>query len=242
MRYEYVRELRELNVELSEMGTMVDRTMQDTLSALRMQDRVLAKRIYRNDAKINAQESKIEHMCFNLIALQSPMASDLRAITATLKAVTDLERTGDQCADICEIMLTYNGGPAMETPQIIYRMMEKARAMFADALDSFMRKDVELAREVCERDDEVDALFSQAVLEMSRILQQSQNLVSQATDYMFIAKYIERMADHATNIAEWAIYVVTGEHRDLSHLSEGVPAGLRNVTVQTHEEDKGGRA
>lgn len=227
MRSQFTRELRELSVELSEMGAMVDRVMLDTLSALRNQDLMLARRIYRNDYKINAQESKIEQMCFNLIALQQPMASDLRAITAALKAVTDLERTGDQCADICEILLTNPGSRKMPVPQIISRMMEKARDMFAGALDSFLRRDADLARDVCERDDEVDELFSRAILELSQVLQDDRNMVSQATDYMFIAKYVERMADHATNIAEWAIYTVTGSYKDLNnHLFPGDMLGL----------------
>lgn len=222
MRMEYTRELRELHIALSEMGTMVDRVMLDTLTVLRTHDTTLARDVYRGDSKINAKESRLEQMCFSLIALQQPMASDLRAITATLKVITDLERIGDQCADICEILLTYGQSDMMQTPQVIFRMMEKARAMFGDALDSYMRKDIELARDVAERDDEVDALFSKSVLEMSQLLQEHQNMVSQATDHMFMSKYIERMADHATNIAEWAIYLVTGEHKDLSHPNANV--------------------
>ena len=238
MRNEFTRELRELSVELSEMGAMVDRVMLDTHTALRTHDLDMARRIYRNDSKINAQESKIEQMCFNLIALQQPIASDLRAITGTLKAVTDLERTGDQCADVCEILLTNPGSRQFPVPQVITRMMEKSRDMFAGALDSFLRRDVELARDVCDRDDEVDELFSKAVLEMSQVLQQNMNLVSQATDYMFIAKYIERMADHATNIAEWAIYVVTGNYQDLNkHMFGSEVIGLNSEAPYPTDEE-----
>lgn len=222
MRTEFNKELRELHIGLSEMGTMVDRVMMDTLTVLRTHDTTLAREIYRGDVKINSKESRIEQMCFSLIALQQPLASDLRSITATLKVVTDLERIGDQCADICEILLTYGQSSMMPTPQVIFRMMEKARAMFADAVDSYLRRDVDLAKDVAERDDEVDELFSKAVLEMSALLQEQSNMISQATDHMFMAKYIERMADHATNVAEWAIYLVTGEHKDLSHHADGM--------------------
>lgn len=213
MRSVFDREIMDLLNDIGQMGTRVDRIMGDTIKALKDHDFVLAKQIFENDHYINAMESNIERTCFTLIALQQPMASDLRRITASLKVVTDIERVADQCADICEIMSTYPNFHSVKTPAVILTMFEKAREMFVHSIDAFVRLDVELARDVGYADDVVDELFSRAVLEMTQMLQNDTTFTSQATDYMFIAKYIERIGDHSTNIAEWAAYQVTGEHR-----------------------------
>lgn len=216
MRSVFDRELRDLLNDIGSMGTRVDRILGDTIKALRDHDFVLAKQIYDNDHYVNAMENKVERNCFTLIALQQPIASDLRRITASLKVVTDIERVADQCADICEIMMTYPDFHAMKTPQLLLKMLDKAREMFVSALNSFMQLDVELARDVCAQDDIVDDMFEQAIIEMTKVLQSDNHFTTQATDYMFIAKYIERIGDHSTNIGEWAIYQVTGEHKELN--------------------------
>ncbi len=220
MRSVFDRELRSLLNDISTMGTRVDRIIGDTIKALKDHDFILAKEIYENDHYINMMESQVEHKSFSLIALQQPIATDLRRITASLKVVTDLERVADQCADICEIMTTYPNFHSMKTPPLIIKMLEKAREMFVDALNAFMQMDMELAKDVGAKDDEVDEMFSRVVLELTQILQNDTQYTSQATDYMFIAKYIERIGDHATNIAEWAAYQITGEHMNLQQPDE----------------------
>lgn len=216
MRSTFDQSIKDLVNDINTMGSRVDRILEETTRALRDHDFILAKEIFDNDHYINAMEGRIERECFNLIALQQPIASDLRIITASLKIVTDIERIGDQCADICEIMVTYPEFHVMKTPALILRMLEKAREMFIGSIDAFVRKDVELAKDVAQRDDIVDEMFSRAVIELTQVLQQDSNLTSQATDYLYIAKYIERIADHATNISEWAAYQVTNEHKDMN--------------------------
>lgn len=213
MRSVFDRELRDLLNDIGSMGTRVDRIMGDTIKALRDHDFVLAKQIFENDHYINSMENKVERSCFTLIALQQPIATDLRRITASLKVVTDMERVADQCADICEIMMTYPDFHAMKTPPLLLKMFEKAREMFVSAVNAFMQMDVELALDVISQDDQVDDMFSRAVLDFTQQLQENSHLATQATNYMFIAKYLERIGDHSTNIAEWSAYQVTGEHK-----------------------------
>ncbi len=216
-REAFDRELEYLFKNIGILGNQVEKIMEDTIRALKTRDLVLAKEIYENDPLINAAQNNIEQFCVNLIALQQPIARDLRGITAVLKMLTDIERTADQCADICEIMATYPEFVKAETPANILQMLEISKEMFGASIDAFIRKDVELAKHVIKRDDEVDSLFSKSILELSNMMQSNQNAVSQATDYMFVAKYAERMGDHAVNIAEWAIYAVTGEHKNMSN-------------------------
>lgn len=215
-REAFDRELEYLFKNIGVLGNQVEKIMEDTIRALKTRDLNLAKEIYENDPLINAAQNNIEQFCVNLIALQQPIARDLRGITATLKMLTDIERTADQCADICEIMSTYPEFIQAETPTAILEMFEISKEMFGASIDAFIRRDTELAVQVIGRDDEVDNLFSRTILELSNQMQTNQNAVSQATDYMFVAKYIERMGDHAVNIAEWTIYAVTGEHKNMT--------------------------
>lgn len=217
----FEQELARLNVDLAEMGRRVDASMQGTLQCLKTMDVRLAKTIFPRDREINTMEKSIEQSCMNLLALQQPLARDLRLITATLKIITDMERIADQCADICEILATVAGMAALHPSARLLRMLDKAREMFGSALDAYLREDIELAERVCREDDEVDALFSAAVLELCGQISRSQSRVPENVDFLFIAKYIERMGDHATNIAEWAIFVRTGMHPDLNSAQGG---------------------
>lgn len=216
IRKQFTKDLEILNGEVTTLSLRVGDIINDTIAALRVYDKELAMRIFREDPEINAAQNRIEQMCVNLIALQQPLARDLREITATLKMITDLERVADQCADICEIMVTYPDFDSVKAPQTVITQFEKASEMYAGSIDAFIRKDADAAADVIEKDDEVDSLFSRAVLEMSKHIQENPSFVPQATDYMFISKYIERIGDHAVNIAEWTIYAVTGQHKNMT--------------------------
>ena len=206
--------------DMARLGAKVEAIIGRTKDALQHHNVDQAREIFEKDYEINAAQNTLEQQCVNLIALQQPLATDLRAITGTLKMVTDVERVADQCADICEIVITYPELKKMPVPQAILSMFDRAKDMFAQSIDSFLRVDEKLARKVCAADDEVDALFSRVIIEMSEVIKQDQGTIAQATDYMFIAKYLERVADHATNISTWAIYIKTGEHEDPgSHLA-----------------------
>ena len=217
MRKLFDQELERLNTDLAEMGRRVDSLMQGTIQCLKTMDVKLAKTIFESDSEINAMEGNIEQSCMNLLALQQPLAHDLRTITATLKIVTDMERIGDQCADICEILTTVAGLSSLKTSPRLLMMFEKARAMFAGSLDAYLRNDTQLAEKICKDDDEVDELFSAIVLELCSQISDKMTAIPENVDYLFIAKYIERIADHATNIGEWTIFIQSGIHPNLNH-------------------------
>ncbi len=225
------REMNTLHTEIANLAAKVETIMRDTIVTLKHQDKEMAKFIFENDNTINAAQNRIEQQCVNVIALQQPLASDLRDVMATLKMVTDIERVADQCADICEIVATYPELNRMQTPPDILTMFDKAKEMFSEAVDAFIRKDRDQAADVRAKDDIVDAFFSKVIMEMSNLLAEDKTLISQATDYMFIAKYLERMGDHATNIAEWTIYAVSGEHKNMSNKLLGAQPKLGKVST-----------
>ncbi|WP_101696191.1 phosphate signaling complex protein PhoU [Clostridium minihomine] len=215
-RNTFERELTELAQEITSMGDAIDSRLLVTIEALRTLDLEKAKLVAQSDDQIDRQEHEIEKMCLKLIALQQPIAGDLRMIAACLKILTDMERVADQCADICDIVAggDFNGNSL--TLSHVVRMMEEARSMFRRAIDVFISRDMEEAKAICEYDDVVDAMFSKIILEVCDIITQNPHNVMCEVDMIFITKYIERTADHATNIAEWVIYMENGEHPDLN--------------------------
>lgn len=220
-RTAFDRELARLRTRLAQMGEQVDALMEGTARCLRTGDRQLGGTLFERDAQINGLEKELEATCMNLLALQQPLAADLRVITATLGAVTDIERVADQCADICEILATAPDMAGRPAPSCLPPLFEKARAMFIGALDAFLRRDADSAEAVCGADDEVDIGFTAAVREFCARLGHEAGTATQIVDDLFIAKYIERIADHATNIAEWAIFLETGRHPDLNDTQAG---------------------
>ena len=210
-------ELAKLNADLADMGRQVDTLLQGTMRCLKTMDTDLAASIFPQDTAFNTMERSIEQSCMNLLALQQPLARDLRRITAALKVITDMERIADQCADICEIIATVAGLAQLRATPHLLQMFEKARVMVAGAIDAYLREDQTLAEQICKADDEVDTLFSSTVLELCARIAGGQAAVPENVDFLFIAKYIERIGDHATNIAEWAIFIRTGMHPDLNH-------------------------
>lgn len=198
------------------MGDKISHIISNTITALKKQDVALSKETFDGDEQINAMNRKIEQMCLTMIALQQPIASDLRSIASALKILTDMERIADQCADICEIMLSHPDCTSLKPPAKLIQMLESAQEMFLNAVSAYLDQDVTLARAVCKSDDTIDAMFSQLILELCAIMPNNELKIPTAVDYMFIAKYIERIGDHATNIAEWGIYLATGEHPDLN--------------------------
>ncbi|NLJ30584.1 MAG: phosphate signaling complex protein PhoU [Clostridiales bacterium] len=210
------RELAALIEQMTEMGEMVCQRIEETISALHNMDLEQAAEVAGSDNEIDQMEHKIEQICMNLIARQQPIASDLRVIAACLKILTDIEREADQCADICEILTIGELNSNSLAIAHVVQMMEAAREMFRKAMDVFLSRDVEAAREVCKSDDYVDGMFSKVILEVCGIITQAPQNVMREVDLLFISKYVERMGDHATNIAEWVIYMETGVHPDLN--------------------------
>ncbi|CAB1245835.1 Phosphate-specific transport system accessory protein PhoU [Ruminococcaceae bacterium BL-6] len=210
------RELADLIGEMTKMGADVGQRIDETITALRTLDLDKADQIANSDDEIDRTEHRIEKVCMNLIAMQQPVASDLRMIAACLKILTDIERVADQCADICDILTVGELNSNSLAITHVVQMMEAARDMFRRAMDVFLSRDVEAAHEVCKSDDVVDTMFSKIILEICGIITDNPQNVMREVDLLFIIKYVERIGDHATNIAEWVIYMETGVHPDLN--------------------------
>lgn len=215
-RNSFEHELEALHMEMIRMGGLVEESIDKTIYALKKQDVELAKKIFDDDDIIDDLEKKIEKRCLNLIARQQPLAKDLRTISAALKIITDMERIGDHSADIAEITIRMAHQKYIKPLIDIPKMAALAKDMVNKSIDAYVRQDTELAEKVCKSDSEVDALFNKIILELVNIIKDDSKSAEQAIDLMFIAKYLERMADHATNIGEWVVYNVTGEHEHLT--------------------------
>ncbi len=211
MRQSYDQELEGLRAELLRMGELVSKAIEDAVQSLAKQDEELAKRVIAGDDAIDQLEMDIEDKCMVLIARQQPMARDLRIIGTGLKITTDLERMGDHAFDIAKVTLRLAHQPLIKPLVDIPRMARLAQRMLSDSLEAYMKLDIALAERVCLADNEVDNLNQQVFRELLTYMMEDQRTISQATQLIFVSRYLERIADHATNIAEWVIYLVTGQ-------------------------------
>ena len=213
MRNRFDEQLFELNRELIEMGSLCEEVIASAVVALRTGDMELARRVKENGSAIDQLERDIESRCMKLLLHQQPVARDLRQISAALKMITDMERIGDQAEDIAEIALQLNGH-TMEDMDLIKEMAREAIGMVANSVDAFVQKDVELAYKVIAQDDIVDDYFSKVKSGIISLIAENSADGEFALDLLMISKYFERIGDHATNIAEWVIYSVTGTHKE----------------------------
>lgn len=220
VRTSFDKELEHLHELMVKMAGLVEESIENSVLALKKQDIDLAKQVFESDDTIDDMESRIEKICINLIARQQPLAKDLRAISTALKIITDMERIADHAADIAELTIRMADLKYVKPMVDIPMMAEMAKKMVTKAIDSYIKQDINLAKEVCDSDDEVDDLFSKIVLELINIMKNNPETVEQATDFMFIVKYLERIGDHATNIAEWVVFNVTGSHDHLARKNE----------------------
>lgn len=204
-------ELNSLKEKILKMGLLVESVIRDSIKSLVSRDSELAREVIRRDHQINALDVEIDEECIRLIALRQPKAGDLRFITTAMKITTDLERMGDLAEDICERAIELNEEPPLKPYIDIPRMAEIAQGMLIDVLDAFVRKDTQVAYDVIKRDDEVDNLTVQIFNELLFFMIQDPKAVSRAVKITYIAKYLERIADHATNIAEMVVYNVEGK-------------------------------
>lgn len=235
-RHFFEKELEDLHLDLIKMASLVEESIENTIHALKKQDQDLARKIFRNDDVIDEMEQKIEKRCLNLIARQQPLAKDLRTISTALKIITDMERIADHSADIAEITIRMADEKYIKPLIDIPKMAELAKNMVNKAIDAYVKQDVELAQAVCNSDDEVDDLFYKIILELINIMKNDSQAVEQGINFMFIAKYLERMADHATNIGEWVVFNVTGEHDHLTR-HDHKDDSLNNPFVNFTDDD-----
>ena len=204
-------ELVLLKGELLSMASLVEQAIHGSIQALVERDEELAQKVIASDDAINMAEIKIDDFCLKLLALHQPTAIDLRFITSALKIDNDLERMGDQAVNIAERALELIKEPLLKPLIDIPRMAELAQKMVKDSLDAFVHKDPDLAREVCRRDDQVDALNDQVFRELLTYMMQDPRTITRAVHLLLVGRHLERIADHATNIAEDVIYMVQGK-------------------------------
>ncbi len=213
MRNRFDRQLEELNDELIEMGTMIEKAIETAAKALISQDSELAKTVIEGDEQVDRQERIIENLCLKLLLQQQPVAKDLRLISSALKMITDMERIGDQAADISELTIMLSEAKYIKKLEHIQQMAKETMVMLIESIDAFVNKDMLKAQSVIDADDKVDELFAEVKKELIKMIHEDINCGEQASDLLMIAKYFERIGDHTTNIAEWVIFSITGEHK-----------------------------
>lgn len=206
MRSKFDEQLQELHKEMITMGEKIVYSIAQAIEALTKQDVALAKRIMEGDTEIDHLQKKIENICFNLLIQQQPVAKDLRTVTAAMKMVTDMERIGDHAADISEIAILMGQNNHVNRFEHIHKMAQETMVMLNHSVEAYVERDSKKAKEVIEQDDIVDALFNDAKHDMIGLILKNQEEKEEAMDLLMVAKYFERIGDHATNIAEWVLY------------------------------------
>ena len=212
MRTTYLSELKELKMNMLQMGSDIEDAIKNTMKALRTDDLIMAQEVINKDCIIDDAERTIENLCLKLLLTQQPVATDMRMISSALKMITDMERIGDFAADIAEIITKGGRTGTSYNIDFVDRMGEAVIRMVDSAVLSFTNTDLDLAKQVCKADDEVDGLFNGAKNALFDCIRKDEQVAERALDLMLVSKYLERIGDHATNIAEWVIFSITGVH------------------------------
>ena len=214
MRNRFDSELQLLEEMLTHMGELCEVAITNATNAIKDGNAQMARSVIEADEEIDQMEKDIERLCLKLLLQQQPVARDLRQISAALKMITDMERIGDQASDIAEIIISEGRVEPTEIPRI-GQMSEAAAKMVRDSVTAYVEKDLELSRNVMEADDEVDKMFEENKQELVEFIAQNKgNQGVKVIDLIMVAKYLERIADHATNIAEWVEFSITGIHKE----------------------------
>jgi phosphate transport system regulatory protein PhoU len=214
MRSRFDEQLTLLHNSLIEMGALVERAIADATKALISQDAEIARGIISSEYRVDEKEKEIESLCLKLLLNQQPVARDLRQISTALKMITDIERIGDQAADISELCVYLSAQEYIKKLDHIPQMAEETIKMVTGSIDAFVKKDLNLAHAVIENDDVVDGLYVTVKKDLIALVHDDVKHGEQAFDLLQIAKYYERIGDHAVNIAEWVIFSITGKHKD----------------------------
>ena len=215
MRNKFDMQLDRMNEMLIEMGELCGKAIANATKAVEAKDLEMAKMVISEDEEIDQLEKDIERLCLKLLLQQQPVARDLRQISAALKMITDMERIGDQAADIAEILIS-GQIKEMSAHGYLVDMASKTSEMVKKSIQAFVEKDLDMTRKVIVADNDVDQLFDQIKEALITFLAKEQSKGGEALDMLMIAKYLERIGDHATNIAEWVEFSITGVHRKLN--------------------------
>lgn len=214
MRSHFDEQLNHLNEEMIYMGSLIEGAIEKVAVLMVSRDREAALTLFKSDNVVDRKQREVEAMCLRLILMQQPVARDLRLISSALKMTTDMERIGDQAADIAEIIsVPVKARQRYDFPAQLQQMAQAAGGMVRESVDAFVRRDVELARRIIREDDIVDGLFHDTKAELISVMKKHADYGLQLLDALMIAKYLERIADHAVNIAEWVEYAVTGLYK-----------------------------
>jgi len=215
-RTNFDQSLKAMQQDILRMGGLVEAAISQAVEALSKQDVELAQKVIDGDALIDDLEDQIDALCLKLIATQQPMAKDLRRISAGLKIITDLERMADYAEDIAKVAKKIGRQPLIKPLIDIPRMAQLAQKMVQEALDAYVQENVDLAYRMAKDDDQVDSLHNQVFRELLVYMMEDPKTITQATYLLFVSRFLERIADHATNIGEDVIYLVTGERKELN--------------------------
>lgn len=212
MRESYDEELKLLFNKLVEMGALVEEQVHNSLIALKNRDAKLASDTIYGDSEVNRMYREIEQDCLNLILHQQPVASDLRNISSCLKIIVDLERIGDHAQDISEISISLGDNSIEKELDELHKLFDVIRKMLKSSIDSFVQKDLELAKKSKKMDDTIDSLYAEFRKRAIIAIIENPTYAQEWVDILQVAKYLERVGDHAENISEWVIYSVTGDY------------------------------
>lgn len=215
-RERFSQQVMDVKHKVVRMGALVEDIIELSVASLKNQDLDAAKKVYNDDDKIDEIELEIEMECMKMLALQQPLAKDLRTIATALKIITDLERMGDHAVNIAKITLEIGIEPLIKPLIDIPKMAEIAQNMVKLSLDAFVKEDVELAEKVAAMDEEVDTIYLRIVEDIIKLISDNKDMIRQGTKLMFIGRFLERIADHTTNICERIIFMVTGELKEIN--------------------------
>lgn len=212
MRTRFDMELEQLNSDMIAMGALCENAISEAMQSLFSANKAAAQRTIEEDREIDQKEKDIEALCLRLLLQQQPVARDLRVISSALKMITDMERIGDQAADIAELIRHMHLTPVSRQNKHLSKMAEATKKMVTESIDAFVKKDAALATKVLADDDLVDSLFLKLRHDIIEMIAADPGCGEEAVDVLMIAKYLERIGDHATNIAEWVLFSITGTH------------------------------
>ena len=210
------KRMKLLKSELAEMGSLVEKQIYNSIEAFKNNDMVLAKQVMDNDDKVDELNRKIEEQCLKLMAMESPVATDLRKIFTTSKIVTDLERMADYAVDICKIAQRVELDILGEECEPVWQMVDILRKMIKRSLEAFITGNVKEAYEICKMDDEVDILYRGLFNDILKKMAKDETIINKGAQILFASKYLERVGDHVTNICEWIIFYSKGDYVDLN--------------------------
>ncbi len=216
VRERFTLKILDVKQKVLTMGALVGNIIDTAVTALKTQDLELARDVLEKDDEIDQLELEIEKECMMLLALQQPLAKDLRTIASVLKIITDLERMGDNAVNIAEVILEIDEEPIIDSLKDIPKMADIAQKMLKMSLDAFVNEDIALAQKAAERDEDVDRLYEIVINDILNIIAEKRELTKQGTQLLFLGRYLERIADHSTNICERTIYMITGELKEIN--------------------------